>query len=120
MKHVPFATDKFHDCRTHCHTGLFLRELPRPYDNTLVKIDASGGKGFNECKLAEVGTATAVNSLASHGIVYSPGRTDARPITRSDACTLLTDTELSSIGGVDPPSAVPAMPTGGAGGVPPL
>lgn len=76
-------------------------------DNTPVEIDAFGGKGFDVCKLAEVGTATAVNALADHGITYSPGRTADWPIARIDACTVLTDPELSTLGGVDPAIRTP-------------
>ncbi|HWR48894.1 MAG TPA: serine/threonine-protein kinase [Pseudonocardiaceae bacterium] len=76
-------------------------------DHTRVPIDGYGPKGFDECKLAEVGTATAINELARHGITYRPGRTAAWPITRSDACTLLTNTELTSLGGVDPTIRTP-------------
>lgn len=76
-------------------------------DRTEVAIQAYGGQGFDRCKLTEVGTATAVNALAQHGITYRPGRTAAWPITNSDACELLTPTELTTLGGVDPTIRMP-------------
>jgi hypothetical protein len=76
-------------------------------DHAEVGITASGGKRFDLCKLAEVGTATAVNALAQHGITYRPGRTAAWPIANSDACDLLTPTELTTLGGVDPTIRMP-------------
>ena len=52
-------------------------------DRTLVTITANDYVGekrkkrLDLCALTEVGTATAVNALADHGITYRPGRTDA-------------------------------------------
>jgi eukaryotic-like serine/threonine-protein kinase len=77
-------------------------------DRTEVGVDAvGGGKGFDLCKLVDVGTATAVNALARHGITYRPGRTASWPVTNSDACELLTPTELTTLGGVDPTIRTP-------------
>ena len=77
-------------------------------DRTRVYLDAYGPAGFDRCLLAEVGTVTAVNSLARNGITYRPERTSQFLITQSNACDVLSAAELRGVG-VDPTIRYPGF-----------
>ncbi|MBV9012173.1 MAG: serine/threonine protein kinase [Pseudonocardiales bacterium] len=87
-----------------CENVLVLADQTQVFINTY-----GGGNGFDLCKLTEVGTATAANALARHGITYRPHRTASWPIANSDACALLTPTELTTLGSVDPTIRTPGF-----------
>lgn len=77
-------------------------------DGTRIAITATGSPGFDQCRLAEVGTATAVNALARQGISYRPARTAGWTFANTDACTLLTDAEIRAAG-ADPNTRTPGF-----------
>jgi eukaryotic-like serine/threonine-protein kinase len=90
------------DWATGCQNMLILT------DGTRIAITATGAPGFNECRLTEVGTATAVNALARQGISYRPARTAGWAFATTDACTLLTDAEIRAAG-ADPNARNPGF-----------
>lgn len=67
-------------------------------DRTRILIDALSDRDTDLCQLADVGTASAVNALAEHGITYRPDRTARWPIARADACALLTPADFAATG----------------------
>jgi eukaryotic-like serine/threonine-protein kinase len=72
-------------------------------DATRVFIDSYPAPERTLCqRIIEVATTTAANALAHHGVQYSTKRTANWPITRLDACALVTPTELTTLGGVNP------------------
>jgi hypothetical protein len=87
-----------------CGAMIFLSDGQR------VAIEAYGhDTTANLCRIDQVGTATAINSLARHGVTYTPGRTEQWPIARLNACALLTSDQVASLGGLSPTTAYPGF-----------
>ncbi|HWR48644.1 MAG TPA: hypothetical protein VN327_13690, partial [Pseudonocardiaceae bacterium] len=73
-------------------------------DRTRIVIQTYGPPAllpYNLCAVTEVGTTTAVDSLARYGISYRPGRTSGSLLAGSDACAVLDRGALTKVAGLD-------------------